>query len=189
MVELSDGRLSILTYPDPFLNRTAREITPAEMASGVADGIHLKDIAAKMLKTMCAADGVGLAGPQVGLGLRLFVGDAETKNPKPFVLLNPRFSDLTGEERMEEGCLSVPNIRGKVKRARKLTVHGFDENGAPVEFTAEGLLARICQHETDHLDGKLFIQRIGATARLLLRREIRELEDLYELKQARMRGK
>ena len=180
MSESETKILKILHYPDPFLKKKARPITAEELKAGEADGHNLRELVERMIATMYEADGVGLAGPQVGIGLRLFVGDASDERNGAFALINPGFSGLIGSVECEEGCLSVPEVRAKVKRAERLTVSGYNAEGTPVRFEADGLLARVCQHETDHLDGKLFIDHIGAASRFMLRRSLKALEDDYE---------
>jgi len=121
------------------------------------DRKKLSKVIREMRETMKRADGVGLAATQVGLPWRLFVAEVEKKF---YVVLNPRIVK-TSEEKiiMEEGCLSVPGTFGEVERPEKAVLHGLDKNGKRVKIKAWGLLARVFQHEVDHLDGKLFIDR------------------------------
>jgi peptide deformylase len=185
----STERLKIIHYPDPVLNRKARPLTPEEIETGKTGSWDLRELVERMIHTMYEADGIGLAAPQVNLSLRLFVGDISKERDQPFVILNPGLSDMHGEAECEEGCLSVPEIRAKVTRAERVIVSGFNVDGNPVKFEADGLMARVCQHEYDHLDGKLFIQRIGSASRFLLRRSLRALEEDYEiLKRRRARS-
>ncbi|HOB22485.1 MAG: peptide deformylase [Firmicutes bacterium] len=109
-----------------------------------------------MLHTMYSAQGVGLAAPQVGKNLRLVVVDV---GEGPLCLVNPVLDQFEGTQLDQEGCLSLPGVVGDVRRAAKVRVEALDENGKPVRFIAEGLLARCLQHEVDHLDGILFIDR------------------------------
>ncbi len=120
-----------------------------------------------MWATMYSVRGVGLAAPQVGLNIRLSVIDVkpEGKSQK-LVLINPEIVSLHGVVNDEEGCLSLPGLYAKVKRAAKATIRALDADGRPYEMTGEGLLARAFQHETDHLDGKLFIDHLGFEEKL-----------------------
>lgn len=106
-----------------------------------------------MVETMYEARGIGLAAPQVGISKRVIVVDI---GDGPIALINPRLEELEGEELGSEGCLSIPGIIGEVKRAQKLVARGVNEQGLKVRIPADGLLARVFQHEVDHLDGRLF---------------------------------
>lgn len=106
-----------------------------------------------MVDTMYAANGVGLAGPQVGISKRVFVADI---GDGPIRLVNPRLVDYKGRAVGTEGCLSIPGILGQVERWKSIVMKGLSESGEPVTYEAEGLLAVVFQHELDHLDGKLF---------------------------------
>ncbi len=120
-----------------------------------------------MWATMRAARGVGLAAPQIGLSLRLAVIDARPEGKSNrIVLINPVIIKLEGELNDEEGCLSLPGVYVKLKRHSRATVRALDEHGVSRELTGEGLLARAFQHEIDHLDGKLYIDRIPFEERL-----------------------
>jgi peptide deformylase len=154
--------LKILTHPDPFLSTKAREITPQELLSGTADDVNLLDLVRDMLVTMYLNRGAGLAATQVGIGLRLFVADVSPGNGHPFHVVNPVISEPTGMETDLEGCLSVPGTRVDVQRPKSVLVTGLYIDGRPAMFRANGLMARLCQHETDHLDGVLFIERAQA---------------------------
>jgi peptide deformylase len=125
---------------------------------------HLQALCRDMLETMYDAPGVGLAAPQIGLSLRLFVYDAE-QGASPGVVANPLLSDLAGEVVEEEGCLSIPNLWAKTPRAARVRLTGLDEKGRPISLFGEDLVARIFQHETDHVNGTLFIDRLGAEER------------------------
>jgi peptide deformylase len=122
-----------------------------------------------MMDTMREYHGVGLAAPQVHEGLRLFVAALDTDDRgedvadiEPIALINPDITPVPGTEIVEdwEGCLSIPDIRGRVPRAREITVRAYDRTGARIEITAHGFPARVIQHETDHLDGILFVDRM-----------------------------
>ena len=140
----------ILTFGEPALRERATDV------DRVTD-LHRK-LVDDMIETMRAAPGVGLAGPQIGVLDRIFVWEVEEDHG---AVINPRItssSDDTTEE--EEGCLSLPGIYYPVVRPASVTVEGIDEGGEPVKLEAEGLLARVCQHEIDHLDGVLFVDRL-----------------------------
>lgn len=175
--------LEIVLYPDPFLTKPCREITAAELKAGVADGWNLAELVDRMRVTMYKAEGIGLAAPQVRVGLRLFVGDISKDKSGFFVLINPVFSNTAGSVNEEEGCLSIPGVRGKVKRFNALTASGVNLQGESIVVDATELLARVCQHETDHLNGVLFISRVGMASRVMLRRKLAELEEDYALAQ------
>jgi len=127
-----------------------------------------------MVETMYDAQGVGLAGPQVGLSLRLFVFDDGETGPR--FLANPELSGADGEVTVDEGCLSLPGPYHPVSRAERVRCWGLDERGRPVELEGEGLLARIFQHEADHLDGTLFIDRLDDEGRRAVLAELRRIE-------------
>ncbi|MGH9774593.1 MAG: peptide deformylase [Candidatus Acidiferrales bacterium] len=135
-----------------------------------------------MFETMYAARGVGLAAPQIGLGMRLAVIDVTTgKNPEAkLVLANPQITHAEGEEREEEGCLSLPGFRGYVVRPKYVTVKAQDASGKEFEMRGEGLLARAFCHEIDHLNGVLFIAHLSMLKRDLIRRKIRKMKKAGE---------
>lgn len=150
--------LEIKEYGEPVLREKAipiKEIIP-EILNLIKD----------MAETMYADSGVGLAAPQVGVSKRIILVDGEEDGL--IVLINPMIIQSEGEVVEEEGCLSVPGIYSKVKRLSKVTVKALNENGDSIEITKEGLIARALQHEIDHLDGILFIDRIGRMERQIL---------------------
>ena len=133
-----------------------------------------------MWETMRAANGVGLAAPQIGLSLRLAVIDVKPDGKSdPIVLLNPEIVKREGRVEEEEGCLSIPGLYAKVRRHAKVVVRALDARGIPMEIKGEGLLARALQHETDHLDGKLFIDRLSLLRRFKVYRIIRQLKKTW----------
>lgn len=149
--------LSIVTVPEPVLRRKARKVTDF--------GPDLQKLLDDMVETMRAAPGVGLAAPQVDVPLRAIVvefGDEEDESvpPKLFMVVNPEIT-RTSQEKVKgaEGCLSIPGYAGDVERFEAVTVRGQNRHGQPLRLKAEGWLARIFQHETDHLDGVLFTDR------------------------------
>ncbi|MCD6583739.1 MAG: peptide deformylase [Candidatus Omnitrophica bacterium] len=138
--------LEIKKYPDKVLRKKCEEI------EGVSS--YEKELFSKMLFTMRCFQGIGLAAPQVGLLKRLIVVDIGEKEIK---LANPKILEVKGEDALVEGCLSIPQAQVEVKRAYEVVVEGLNEKDELVQIKARGLLARVLQHEIDHLDGKLII--------------------------------
>jgi peptide deformylase len=161
--------LEILKYPDPRLTRSA---PPVKNING--DIVQLVN---DMLETMYAAPGVGLAATQVGALQRVLVMDVDHENPKKKVykLINPMITQSEGEITWEEGCLSVVDFTAEVRRAAQVEIVAVDENERQIKITAEGLLAVALQHEIDHLDGKLFIDRISRLKRELYTRRRKKM--------------
>jgi peptide deformylase len=158
--------LRIRRLGDPVLRERGR---PVEAFDGT-----LRRLADDMLETMYAAPGVGLAAPQVGISSRFFVFDDGETGPR--FLANPELVELDGEGVIDEGCLSIPGPFHPTSRALRVRARGFDVNGRPVEIRGEGLLARILQHETDHIDGRLYIDRLDDDGRRQVMREMRRRE-------------
>jgi peptide deformylase len=161
--------LEILKYPDPRLQKVAAAVKniSAETAQLIND----------MLETMYAAPGVGLAAPQVGASQRIVVMDVDHENPHKTVykLINPVITRAEGEIVWEEGCLSVVDFTAEVRRAAQVEVVALDEHEKEFKIEAEGLLAVALQHEIDHLDGKLFIDRISRLKRDLYTRRRKKM--------------
>jgi peptide deformylase len=160
--------LEIRKYPDPILRGKAKpvaEITP-----------EIQKLIDDMAETMYAAPGVGLAAPQVGVPLRIAVIDVSPRDePRPLlVLINPEIVSLDGEAEEEEGCLSVTDFQSAVVRYAKVRVRAMDRDGRQYDADGEGLLARAFQHELDHLDGILFIDRISPLKRDLYKRRLKK---------------
>jgi peptide deformylase len=130
-----------------------------------------------MVETMYAAPGIGLAAPQIGVGLRIFVVDLSLgHDPKALiVMINPQFVSREGMQLEDEGCLSVPGFNATVVRPERAVVKGLDRTGAEHQHEGTGLLARAFQHEMDHLDGELFVDRLRGIKRDLIIRKIRKL--------------
>ncbi|HEY8483411.1 MAG TPA: peptide deformylase [Longimicrobiales bacterium] len=149
---------------DPVLRQKAEPVVEVDD--------EVRRLIADMFETMYDADGVGLAAPQVGVSLRVIVVDPRDESVPPFALVNPEIVERAEEvERGEEGCLSIPGLREIVERSARVVVEGLDRDGLPRRIEAEGLVARILQHEIDHLDGILFIDRLSPLKRqMLLRR-------------------
>lgn len=151
--------VKLLRYPDPSLRAKARDVTDEEFESGGADGYSFDELMVEMAGVMHRYGGVGLAGPQVGVGLRLWMAKFGEEEPVQLVF-NPVLSKREGLDVAEEGCLSIPNVHGNVERASRVTVEGRNSKGAPITLELEGLAARVAQHETDHLDGILFLDHV-----------------------------
>lgn len=152
--EIDPAALQIITFPHPTLRHEAQPVRRVDAG--------LKDIVARMFELMYAHRGVGLAATQVDLPMRLFVmnesgseGDGE-----PLALINPVLSKMRGNEEAEEGCLSLPGVHGNVIRAKHLHLEAYDLSGKQISRDVEGFEARIMQHETDHLNGTLFVDRM-----------------------------
>ena len=162
-------RLRIVTYPDPVLRQ------PAEAVTEFND--EVRGVAHRMLELMREAPGVGLAAPQVGLSWRVFVANPTGEPGDDRVFINP---EIVGASRdvaaMEEGCLSLPEIRGEVQRPRRVTVRAIDLDGERFELTSDELPARVWQHEIDHLDGVLIIDKMTRMDHLANRRPLKALE-------------
>jgi peptide deformylase len=153
------------------------EQTLHEAASPVTDITgDIRALAQDMLETMYAAPGIGLAAPQVGIPIRLFVIDVSAgHDPKGLItLVNPEFVEREGMQLEEEGCLSLPGFNATVARPERVTVKGLDLEGRERFFTGDGLLARAFQHEMDHLDGRVFVDRLRGIKRDLIVRRIRK---------------
>ena len=130
---------------------------------------ELRALVRSMFETMYDAEGVGLAGPQIGVSRRVIVVDVNEEGSVPFALINPRVLESSREtDKSEEGCLSIPGVSSVVERPARVTVEGLNENGEAVRIVGEGLLARCLQHEVDHLDGILFIDRLSPLKRNML---------------------
>ena len=161
----------LIFYPDPRLRKVSEPVTQFDSS--------LADLTKRMFELMRLEKGVGLAAPQVGVNLRLFVANATGKPEDDRVIVNPVLHDAEGSELDEEGCLSLPKIRTEVDRATKIRLQGQDLDGKPYELHGEDFEARVWQHETDHLNGIMLIDRMPFTARMAARRRLRELEEDY----------
>jgi peptide deformylase len=164
----------IVKFGDPILEKPTSSIKKFDA--------ELEELAEDMFASMYAAQGVGLAAPQVGKGLRIAVVDVTAgKNPEAkIVLVNPEIIHAEGEVREEEGCLSIPGFRGYVMRPQFVTVKAQDAKGEFFEIRGENLLARAFCHEIDHLNGILFLQHLSMLKRDLIKRKIKKLKKLGE---------
>jgi peptide deformylase len=166
----------IVKYGNPVLEKPAEPVTLFDA--------ELKKLVEDMFESMYAAHGVGLAAPQIGISMRLAVIDVTFKDDPhaKLVLANPEIIHTEGKLTQNEGCLSIPEFREPVTRAKKVTIRAQDVNGKWYEKTGEELLARAFLHETDHLNGKLYISHISALKRDLMRRKIKKLMKAGEWK-------
>jgi peptide deformylase len=162
--------LNILEYPDPRLKKVASRVT--------AFTPEIERLVADMAETMYAAPGVGLAATQVDVHKRVIVIDISDTKEQLRVFVNPELVTADGEAECEEGCLSVPGYYDKVVRAATVTVRAQDARGEPFEIAAEGLLAVCIQHEMDHLDGKVFVERLSPLKRARLLAKLRKKQKL-----------
>ena len=160
----------ILRYGSDTLHATARPVDDF--------GTDLQSLLDDMIETMYAAPGVGLAAPQVGIALRVFVVDASSGRSVNdlLVLINPEIVEQAGTQSEEEGCLSLPGFTARVTRPMRMVLKGMDRDGIPVQLEGEGLQARVFQHEIDHLDGSLFVNRLYGIRRDLIVRRVRKLQ-------------
>lgn len=149
--------LHILHYPDPRLRLISTPVVSVDD--------EIRQLLDDMLETMYAAPGIGLAAPQVNVTKRIIVVDTSPKGDDPRCLINPEIIAYDGVEVMEEGCLSVPGFHENVERAQQIKVRALGRDGEPFEMEAEGILAVCIQHETDHLDGKLFVDYLSEIKR------------------------
>jgi peptide deformylase len=161
----------IVKYGDPVLERPTETITEF-------DTPELNKLIEEMFESMYAAKGVGLAAPQIGISKRVAVIDASAgENPGDrLVLINPEVISVKGAQTSEEGCLSVPGFREPVTRAQSVTIRAYDAKGAVYERTGEDLVARAFLHETDHLNGRLYLNHLSMLKRDLIRRRIRKMQ-------------
>ncbi len=164
-------RLPVDTYDAPVLRQTAHVIE--DDLSGI------QDLVLDMLETVQAENGIGLAAPQVGRDLRIIIINFAPIDPsfKAFALINPIILSYEGKDVDVEGCLSLPGIEARVARAQKIRFSARKINGEYVEMEADGLLARVIQHEVDHLNGILFVDRLPALRKFFIRRNIKKLQN------------
>ncbi|MBT4574987.1 MAG: peptide deformylase [Candidatus Cloacimonetes bacterium] len=172
MKSRNPNNLHIRLYGDKILREVAKPVT--EFTEDINNFID------DLVYTMYEKDGVGLAAPQVGRSLRIFVVDpfwfSNEGKKNPLVLVNPEFIEFNGDIESDEGCLSLPNIFEPVKRAEMVIIEGLNEKGEKVRYEAEGLFARALQHEFDHLDGILFIDKISKLKRVFLKKKLHDLQ-------------
>lgn len=160
--------LPILRYPDPRLHTVARPVDRVDE--------QIRRLINDMAETMYAAPGVGLAATQVDAHLRVIVIDVSETRDDLRVFVNPHLVAASGEAEREEGCLSVPDVYEKVRRAERITVRALDASGEPFELDAEGLLAVCVQHEMDHLEGKVFVEKLSRLKQSRIRSRLKKRE-------------
>jgi peptide deformylase len=166
--------MTLRYYGDPILRRRASDVA--------AFGPELRAIAEEMVETMRREEGVGLAAPQVGLDMRLLVAlkmaDPDDDEAEPIALVNAEVVERSRETwEYEEGCLSIPGIRGDVTRPARVTIRYRDLDGVTRTLEAEGMFARVLQHEIDHTDGRLFVDYLSAAEKALLKPRLKKLAD------------
>lgn len=171
MIPVKLDELCIIKYPDP---RLRRKCAPVE-----AFDERLAALAGRMLELMREARGVGLAAPQVGVMLRMFVANYTGKPEDDRVYVNPEIRDREGTVEASEGCLSIPEVEVLVRRAARCRIAAHDPQGRPFELESGELAARVWQHETDHIDGVLILDRMGPADEIATRRALRALEAEY----------
>jgi peptide deformylase len=179
-MEIDYATLKIVKYPHPALRHVARPLTNVDR--------KVQLVATRMLELMYEHAGLGLAGPQVGLPFRIFVANYAGDPEKPDlqgVFINPEILEKKGTQEGDEGCLSFPELFQKVRRAKTVKVEAYDLTAQRVEFELSDLQARIWQHEIDHLDGKLFIDKFGTIAKLASRGALKDFERDYRKSQTR----
>jgi peptide deformylase len=172
----------ILIYGSPMLREKAE---PIDNLNG-----QIIQLCQDMQETMIAANGLGLAAPQVGIAQRLIiVGDPQdTKYEHITAIVNPEVVEsYGGEESFEEGCLSIPEIRGEVLRPKKVIIQGYDLEGRPIQIETEGMAARALQHEVDHLNGILFIDYLGPAAKTLIKPKLKKLQEFSQKEKMKVR--
>ncbi|MCF6149254.1 MAG: peptide deformylase [Candidatus Kuenenia sp.] len=164
--------MNIVIYPDTVLRKKAKPLTEINLE------VHKK--AEKMIELMRQSQGIGLAAPQVGWSVRLFIIDFGGNSSGDKVFINPSIIEEAGETNKEEGCLSFPGIMGKVIRARRIKACAYNLKGQKIEVVLDDLLARAWQHELDHLNGCLFIDRMSPASRFAASPQLKELERLHK---------
>lgn len=163
--------LTIRKYPDQVLRTKATPLTRLDQ--------KLKAIIADMKETMYLFKGVGLAAPQVGISDRLIIFDIGNG---PMILINPEIIRREGQTTLEEGCLSIPELRTDIERSEMITVKGKDIDGKEIQFDADGLMARVIQHEIDHLEGHLIIDELSRIERELFLGRLKKAEKEKKIK-------
>jgi peptide deformylase len=161
--------MQVRIYPDPCLRKTCQPVDTFDDS--------LRRLAERMITLMREHKGVGLAAPQVGVNLRLFVCNPTPEPENDRVYINPVLTDLVGVVEAEEGCLSIPEVLVSVRRAQRCRLAALDLTGQPVEVAADDLEARVWQHETDHLDGVLILDKMSQADKIATRRMLKQLEE------------
>lgn len=173
-------KLSIVHYPDPRLREKCKKVTEFDQ--------ELASLSRRMFELMRGAKGVGLAAPQVGVPIRMFVMNATEDDKNNLVFINPIIRDKRDNAESEEGCLSLPGINVQVRRAAVCRIAAQNVKGETFEMEADGLVARIWQHETDHLNGVLIIDRMLPSDKIATRKTLAALEASFQKKTPAKRG-
>jgi peptide deformylase len=176
-VKVAVDKLTVVHYPDPLLRKLCEPVTEF-------DG-DLTALVKRMFELLHAGRGIGLAGPQVGVLKRLFVMNITGEDKDNVVFVNPEIHDMHGSREAEEGCLSLPEVYVQVRRAARCTIKAQNLEGEPVELEGEDLLCRVWQHETDHLNGTLIVDRMGPSDKIATKKRLKELEAAYKEKRRR----
>jgi peptide deformylase len=176
-VNVALEKLTVVHYPHPCLRKVCEPVTEF--------GEDLAAFTARMLELMHAGRGIGLAAPQVGVLKRLFVMNPTGEAKDDMVFINPSIRDMHGSKEAEEGCLSIPEVYVQVRRAARCRIVAQDVYGKPIELQGEDLPARVWQHETDHLNGILILDRMGPSDRIATRKKLKELEAKYRARSRR----
>ena len=163
--------LQIINWPDPRLLKVSEPIATIDAS--------IRELAVRMLEMMREAKGVGLAAPQVGKNIRLFVINPTGEPGDNRVYVNPILTEAEGEEEAEEGCLSLPDIHVTVPRSKTIRMQATDLEGQPIDIKETGYVARIWQHENDHLNGVLITSHMGLGDKLRYRKALKQLEEDY----------
>jgi peptide deformylase len=171
---LDPATLQIVTFPHPTLRHTSKLVRRVNA--------ELRSTVRRMFELMYEARGVGLAANQVDLPLRLFVLNlkSEPEEGDELVFINPVISRPKGSDEAEEGCLSLPGLYGQVKRPKQVRVNAYDLDGREINAEIDGLLARVVQHETDHLDGVMFTDRMSTTGQLAVQAALDDFETEFQ---------
>ena len=164
--------LHIIRYPDPRLRKACRLVETFDDS--------LAALAERMFELMRGEEGLGLAAPQVGVLIRMFVCNVSGDPKDDVVFINPSLLDLSDPGESEEGCLSIPDVRGTFQRYMKCRIRGFDLTGKRIEFEGTDLAARCWQHEHDHIEGRLILDRFSEADKIASRRKLKELEAKYQ---------
>jgi peptide deformylase len=164
--------MNIVIYPDPVLRQKAKPLK--EINKEVCKKVE------EMMELMYQAHGIGLAAPQVGWSVRLFIIDVGGDSHEEKVFINPTIIEEIGASNKEEGCLSFPGIMTKIIRAQRIRAHAYNLKGQKLEIEVEGLAARAWQHELDHLNGELFIDKMSPSNRLAISHRLKEFERTYK---------
>jgi len=166
--------LKIIEYPDPRLRKVSVPVEKFDPS--------LKALADRMFQLMRESRGVGLAAPQVGQNIRLFVTNHSGDPKDDRVYVNPDLIEAEGSDEAEEGCLSLPGINARIVRDKKMRLRAKDLDGNDIDLIESGYLARVWQHEFDHLNGTLIIDRMGPVAKMAAKKTLRELEEKFNKK-------